>query len=276
MSELQLSVAGCTFVVWPAEELSREERESLKRLSGPTTNDRAFRIRLNDAPRPLMNNAPRDGEPAAITADETSVCVAHARFAAIIDPLACEATLHRDDASTSFAIEVTLRTALGCRLPFEDGLLLHTAGAVVDGDAYLFYGVSGAGKSTLAGYLKNVLSDELVAVQRRQARATGFWGTLDSRDAPAGMYPLRAAIALGRGEGVSLQPITAPDARKRLLTVAVVPPHAELWTRAIKVVDELAHLPAFELTWTPSEENANRLLESVARWKRARRPTASS
>jgi hypothetical protein len=258
VSELHVAVAGCPFAITPAEELSREERAALTRLSSELTSDRLFTIRLDDT---LPMGVPEDGEPAAITADGDHVYIAHAQFAAVIDPLAYEARLHRR--SNSFAIEATLRTALGCRLPLESGLLLHSAGIVIDGGAYLFYGVSGAGKSTIAGFMQHALSDELVAIQRGSARATGFWGTLDAADALAGTYPLRAAIELARGDDVSLQPLDAHDARKALLMVAVVPPHQQLWTHALPVIDSLARVPAFRLAWTPSAENAARVLTAL-------------
>jgi len=253
VSELHVAVAGCRFAISPAEELSREERNALTRLSSDVTSERLFTIHLDDS-LPLGGAA--DGEPAAITAEDGHVRIAHSRLSAIIDPLAYFASLHRGDRSNAFAVEVALRTALGCRLPLEGGLLLHSAGIVIDGGAYLFYGVSGAGKSTLASYMQHVLSDELVAVQRGYARATGFWGTLDAIDAPGGTYPLRATIELGRGDGVTLTQIDAKRARKALLLVAVVPPHQQLWMQTFDVIESLSRLPAFRLEWTPSRENA--------------------
>lgn len=270
MSELRVAVAGCGFAITPAEELSSEERRALSRLASNTSDEDSFTIILGDSPRPLMKDAPKDGEPAKITADDHGVCVAHSRFAATIDPLAREATLYREDKSNGFAIECTLRTALGCLLPLNSGLLMHTAGIVIDGAAYLFYGVSGAGKSTFAGFMRDVLSDELVAVHRGFARATGFWGTLDAADAPAGSYPLRATIELARGDDVALQSLTAHDARKSLLMCAVVPPHQHLWTYALPVIDTLARLPSFRLEWTPSQTNADEVVSRLRGFEAAK------
>jgi hypothetical protein len=262
VSDLHVAVAGCPFAITPAEELSREERTALTRLSSDVTGQRVFTIHLDDS---IGTGGPRDGQPAAITTEGGYVRVAHSRFAAVIDPLAYRASLHRQDRSNAVAIEVTLRTALGCRLPLESGMLLHTAGIVIDDGAYLFYGPSGAGKSTLAGFMKNVLSDELVAVQHGMARATGFWGTLDAIDAPAGTYPLRATIELARlrGSEVSLTSVDVRSARKALLLVAVVPPHQQLWMHALEVIDSLARLPAYRLEWTPSRENADRVVTAL-------------
>jgi hypothetical protein len=266
VSELRVAVAGCPFVITPAERLASEERRTLRRIASDHVDGRDFIVRLSDEASPAAN-APRDGEPAAITTDGARVLVVHERFSGWIDPHAYEAEVFRGDTTDAFAIEIVLRTALGCRLPLESGVLLHSAGVVVDGDAYVFHGVSGAGKSTLASFMQHVLSDELVALRRDgdgfTARATGFWGTLDADSAPAGAYPLRATIELARGDDVSLEPLTIAEARRKLLLVAVVPPERQLWMSTLRVVDALARVPAMRLAWSPSEANAKRVLERL-------------
>lgn len=262
MSELRVTVAGSPFVLTPAESLTDPEREALQRLVTEDSADRPFVLHVRDTHLDLRD-APVDGEPAAIEADGDRVLVVHDRFAGVLEPFAYRGELHRGGVREAFALQLVLRTALGCRLPLEGGLLVHSAGVVIDGGAYLFHGVSGAGKSTLASFMREVLSDELVAVQRGRARATGFWGTLDSMDAPAGDYPLRATIELARGDGVSLAPLPLRKAMRALLRVAVVPPQPRLWSAAMEVVAELANAPAFRLAWKPSEENAARVVEAV-------------
>lgn len=259
MSELRVTVAGSPFVITPAESLTEAERESLQRLGTEDSSDRPFVLHVRDTHLDLRH-APIDGEPAAIEADGDRVLVVHERFAGVLEPFAYRGELHRGGVREAFALELVLRTALGCRLPLEGGLLVHSAGIVIDGGAYLFHGVSGAGKSTLASFMTAVLSDELVAVQRGRARATGFWGTLDAMDAPAGDYPLRATIELERGDDVALTPLPLREAMRALLRVAVVPPQPRLWSAALGVVQELAQLPAFRLAWRPGEENARRVL----------------
>lgn len=263
MSELRVTVAGSPFVIAPAESLTDDERAALHRLGTEDSSDRPFVLQVRDTHLDLRN-APVDGEPAAIEADGDRVLVVHDRFAGVLEPFAYRGELHRGGVRQAFALELVLRTALGCRLPLEGGLLVHSAGVVIDGNAYLFHGVSGAGKSTLAGFMSEVLSDELVAVQRGRARATGFWGTLDAVDAPAGDYPLRATIELARGEDVSLEPLSLRETMRALLRVAVVPPQPRLWSAALPVVQELAGLPAFRLAWKPSEENAQRVADLLS------------
>ena len=215
------------------------------------------------------HNGRADGEPALIDAQDDRVTVTHSRFDALIDPFSGETTITCLPDDEKFATGITHRAALSAMLPLDDGLLLHSAGIVVDGNAYVFYGVSGAGKSTLAGFMRDVLSDELVAVQRGFARATGIWGTLDSVDAPPGNYPLRATIELSRGDGVSIEPITAREARRRLVLVAVVPPQQQLWMKTLAIVESIARIPSFRLRWTPSAENAERVVSELRSSSRA-------
>jgi len=261
VSELQVAVAGCPFIIAPAEALSPEERRALRRLGSDHDGGRAFRIRIEDGAPQVQPHAPVDGEPAEIRVDGDRVLVIHQRLTSEIDPFRYEAVVHRGAGAETFAIEVAMRTALGCRLPLESGVLLHSAGIVVKGRAYVFYGVSGAGKSTLASFMTNVLSDELVAIRDGFGRATGFWGTLDAADAPSGAYPLAATIELARGAGVSIDRLAARNARRALLLATVVPPHPRLWTAALRVVERLSTFPAFRLAWTPSAANAKRVVE---------------
>lgn len=221
-----------------------------------------LRIDVRDGVRVPREEAPRDGEPAAIRVEGDRVVVVHQRFRGVIDPFAMEATLERESAGDSFAMEILQRTALSCRLPLEGGLLLHSAGVVIDGEAALFFGVSGAGKSTIAALLGGtILSDELVAIRNGRASATGFWGTLDRADAPRGSFPIRALVDLARGDGVALQRLEPREARRRLLLAAVVPPHPRLWTHALRAIDHLSRAPVYRLAWTASEENAGRVAE---------------
>lgn len=264
MSELRVAVGGCPFAIGPAETLTLEQRRALGRLGSEDGGGRPFRVRVvDDVLR--VEDAPPDGEPAAIRVDGDRVHLVHQRFRAEIDPFGYEGVVSRGDAAGTFALESTIRTALSCRLPLEGGLLLHSAGIVFEGKAYLFYGVSGAGKSTLASFMTSVLSDELIVTSDGFARATGFWGTLDAADAPAGAYPLAAVVELARGEGVALRALSPREAYRALLLAAVVPPHPRLWTAALKAVGELARHLAFRLAWTPSPANAKRLLDLLPR-----------
>lgn len=206
-----------------------------------------------------------DEAPASIEVDEASghVLLRHRRFVAEIDPRANHARLWCADADDALARDLTQRTMLSATLPLDGGMLVHGAGIVVDGRAILFVGPSGAGKSTLASFMDvPLLSDELVAVQHRRARASGFWGTLDTVEAIEGEFPLHAVVALGRGEKLTLAPLAPQAALRMLVNVAVVPPLSILWRGTLNVLNEIiTTTPVLRMTWTPSHDAARRLVE---------------
>lgn len=72
----------------------------------------------------------------------------------------------------------TLRLSLATALWRAGGLLLHAAGAVIEGHGVVFAGPSGAGKSTLCRLLRKsgakILNDEMVAVRPAPDSPTGF------------------------------------------------------------------------------------------------------
>jgi hypothetical protein len=112
-----------------------------------------------------------------------------------------EVRLRSDDPAAS--LETLLRSLYAHLALRKDGLLLHAAGVLRDGEAHLFIGQSGSGKSTVAALSRPalVLSDDLVialpAGGRWLAHSTPFWNAAGSPDAPgraagriAGVYKL--------------------------------------------------------------------------------------
>ncbi len=98
------------------------------------------------------------------------------------------------------------------------GFVLHAAGVVRDGRAFLFFGPSGAGKSTVVAFSPGcaVLSDDLVLVTRESGRwlasTTPFAGSFPQRIKERGTYPLRGLYRLSQAmeDGVeSLPPAVA-------------------------------------------------------------------
>jgi hypothetical protein len=206
-----------------------------------------------------------DEAPAVIGSRGPLVTVRHRRFAADIDPFADTARLYVGEGDDSFAVQLTERTMLSARLPLTGGVMLHSAGIVIDGRAAVFFGPSGAGKSTLSSLVSApVLSDELVIVENGHARASGWFGTFSSTPV-SGSYPVSALVELGRGDDVSLTPLDTRAAMRTLLNVTVVPPNARLWDAALRVVTSLiATTPVIRLDWTPSGENAARVLTALS------------
>ena len=125
-------------------------------------------------------------------------------------------------------IENYLRVVVAHRLLLCDGLLLHSAGAVVDGSAYLFVGASGAGKSTLAGKALDagapVLSDDLNAVVDLSVKPAvaqlPFTGELRDQDTFAGTVPLRGIFVLKKGDTVACETLSRGEAVAAIVATA--------------------------------------------------------
>lgn len=101
-------------------------------------------------------------------------------------------------------VENFLRVAYAWLCLQNDGLLLHAAGAIRNGQGFVFFGPSGAGKTTtsrLAARTADVVSDDLVIIRCDQGRCVlhgvPFKGELSdapraNQSAPlAGLYRLR-------------------------------------------------------------------------------------
>jgi hypothetical protein len=125
-------------------------------------------------------------------------------------------------------IENYLRVVVASRLLHRDGLLLHSAGSILDGFGYLFVGASGAGKSTLARKAlaagEPVLSDDLNAVVDITSRPTAaglpFTGELRNRTLVEGPAPLRAILVLDKGSRASLRLLSAGEAAAAIVATA--------------------------------------------------------
>ncbi len=212
------------------------------------------------------HNNLQDGEPALIDSDGENITVSHARFEALVDPFRRTATIHCLEENEEFAAGITHRAALSAILPLDGGVLLHSAGIVVDGRAIAFFGVSGAGKSTLSALVdERVLSDELIAIRPEGSgfvvEATGIWGELDPRPPVEGSFPLAHLIALDRGGDLRFERLDPREAARAIVGVTMVSPHPTLWRAAMNVVAKLAHLPVSRMWWTPSKENARGVVD---------------
>jgi len=133
-----------------------------------------------------------------------------------------------EDAWFQGVIENYLRVMVAHRLLLRDGVLLHSAGAVIDGSAYLFIGASGAGKSTLARKALEagapVLSDDLNAVVdisiKPAVAQLPFTGELRDRATFDGTVPLRGIYVLKQGVSVDCEPLSRGKAAAAILATA--------------------------------------------------------
>jgi hypothetical protein len=121
------------------------------------------------------------------------------------------------------------RALVAYRLLEQGGVVVHSAGVVRDGGAFLFLGRSGAGKTTVSrlGLERGatVLSDDLNALQPGPEGAeleklpfTGDLGSdLGEAGAPAARYPLRALFRLEKSDEDRLIPLSRAEAVACLL-----------------------------------------------------------
>lgn len=193
-----------------------------------------------------------DSEDVIVSADAAPGCFRVQRS----DGTGCIDITRRDarlvlGTATDATLDVLLRVTHTIALLDRGALLVHAAGLVHDGRAYVFPGLSGAGKTTITRLSPDevLLSDESSIVDR-QGRA---WGTPFSGDlarpgenvaAPlAGLYFIEQSdhherVALGRREALTslltnvMCFVREPEPIRRLLAIA----H-----------DVVARVPAFRL-----------------------------
>lgn len=116
---------------------------------------------------------------------------------------------------TRNVFENFFRMLVTYRLLESGGLLLHSAGIVDNGRAYLFLGRSGAGKSTLSRLSlqegRTVLSDDMNALTWRQGEPwvekVPFAGDLGRSWSRSDSYPLRALLALEKSDHDTVSPL---------------------------------------------------------------------
>lgn len=112
------------------------------------------------------------------------------------------------------AIENNIRWIVADHAINHGGFVLHAAGLVKNGGAYVFFGPSGAGKSTVTELSEGcpILSDDLVLLRKTQAgwvaATTPFAGTFPQEGKTSGEYPLRGLFRLIQAERDELLPLS--------------------------------------------------------------------
>ncbi len=120
-------------------------------------------------------------------------------------------------------LEYFLRIACALLAFREGGLLLHAAGLLADGNAYLFTGVSGSGKSTVTALSPHALalSDDLVLLRpmdgRWIAHGTPFWNPeAAARAGQTASAPVVGIYKLVKAAEVRLEPLSSAGAAAEL------------------------------------------------------------
>jgi len=147
-------------------------------------------------------------------------------FAASLDLGSGRGTLAA--AANEQCLDAFLRSLLSFLLIRDGGFMLHSAGLVKKGKAYLFLGKSGAGKSTLSKLAAEagaeVISDEINLVRpvkgRYRVYGSPFWGEMRADGRP-GSWPLGGIFLLKKAKAVRLTPCPGSEALKLLLRCLV-------------------------------------------------------
>lgn len=158
------------------------------------------------------------------------------------------------------------------RMCRHGGALLHAAGALYDGKAFVFAGVSGAGKSTLSRSLANrsgwhPLSDDRILVRLLGGRFFAFgtpWAGEAGIADPAGA-PLESVFFLHHGTASRISPLSTKAALQSLLPVVSIPWYDREAVEGIFGVLEalLTEVPAYDLFFQPNSRVVS-ALEDVA------------
>jgi hypothetical protein len=116
-----------------------------------------------------------------------------------------------------------LLPALAWSLPTRGMLLLHAAGIVVDGTAFVLVGQEGAGKSTWASVARGagaaVLSDDLIVVDASTVPVQVLSLPFRAGDPPVGpgRWPVARVMFAAHGAPPGLEPVERMQARSRLV-----------------------------------------------------------
>ena len=123
-----------------------------------------------------------------------------------------------------YAFANLVRAALAWRMLSRGGALLHAAGIILRGRAFVLAGPAGSGKSTWARLAEegggSVLSDDLVLLDGQgdgiEALGAPFRSTHETTVGP-GRWPLAAILFPAHGSEVALSPVSGIESRARVL-----------------------------------------------------------
>jgi hypothetical protein len=158
-----------------------------------------------------------------------------------------------------YAIDSVLRIVHTLILAQEGGFLLHSAGVIRNGRAFLFSGVSGAGKTTISRLAPpdvTLLTDEISYIRRVDAgyRACGtpFAGEL-ARVGENCSAAIASLFFLKQGPENRIEPMAKPEAILRLMrNILFFTGDAALVDNVFRsACDFLEHVPVQQLTFAP-------------------------
>ena len=128
-----------------------------------------------------------------------------------------------DDAWRFWGLVNLLTAALAFRLPSRPAALVHAAGIVVDGRAFLLVGAEGTGKSTWARAARDggarVVSDDTVLVDAAGGALTLLGSPVRAHEASPGgpgRWPVAAILLARHGAAPRLDPARRVDVEARM------------------------------------------------------------
>jgi len=128
-----------------------------------------------------------------------------------------------DDKRRAWGLVNLVHAALAWRLASRGGGIVHAAGIVVEGRAFLLIGAEGAGKSTFAHVAASaglpVVGDDQVVVLRTGGRLEALGAPVRNREhvnAPKGRWPVAAFLLPRHGEKAAVVPASRLDLLPRL------------------------------------------------------------
>lgn len=158
----------------------------------------------------------------AVLLDGNRLRLGRGDFRAELDLRGGKGRLHA--AAGEQCLDAFLRSLISSRLLRAGGFMLHCAGLVKKGRAYLFLGRSGAGKSTLSKLAAaagcEVISDEINLLRPSgkgfRVHGSPFWGEMRADGRP-GSWPLGGIYLLRKAGANRLAPCGGSEALKLLL-----------------------------------------------------------
>ena len=151
-----------------------------------------------------------------------------------------------------------LRNVYSIHITRANGLLMHASGVVIEGRAYIFFGVSGSGKSTVAKLSEPyaVLSDDLVVIKRTDGRYKCFgipyWGDMKHSKGINASFEIKGLFNLVKDTTVYLERLTKIQALSEIVAIPDIPGIAPLSYRLLdRYIELLNHVPCYKMHFLP-------------------------
>ena len=158
-------------------------------------------------------------------------------------------------------------------LALRQGAIVHAAGMVLDGRAFIFPGKSGAGKSTICRLLAardeiELLSDDRMIVRKMDGtfRAYGTPWPGEAGIAVNASAPLAGIFFLSHGTSNQIREIAVKDALNRLLPTMSIPWYDRgIVAQMLQLCEDLiSTVPMYDLVFTPSHEVMDVITEFIS------------